>query len=381
MSSALVVGSGLAGTATAIRLAEAGVAVDLVEVKPDVSAIGSGITLQGNALRELDRLGVWERARGRGYSFDVTGIRAPDPHGTVLAEIPDARTGGPDYPAVMGMSRPELARILHDRAAEVGVKARFGTTFSELTPDDAGVDVVFTDGSGTQAIGDRRGRYDLVVGADGIRSAVRRALGVELETRPTGMGIWRAFGPRPASVTRTDLYYGGPSYIAGYCPTGEDSLYAYIVEDAQDRLGMTPEQQLATIKELSAAYHGPWDEIRETLTDPSKVNYTWFETHLLPAPWNRGRVVLIGDASHSCPPTIAQGGAQALEDAAVLTDLLLTRNALDQELWDAFSARRFDRAKAVVDASNQLGQWLLDHEQGDAPGLFRSIAVLVSEPA
>ena len=49
------------------------------------------------------------------------------------------------------------------------------------------------------------------------------------------MGIWRAFGPRPASVTRTDLYYGGPSYIAGYCPTGENSLYAYIVEAAQDR--------------------------------------------------------------------------------------------------------------------------------------------------
>ena len=54
------------------------------------------------------------------------------------------------------------------------------------------------------------------------------------------MGIWRAFGPRPASVTRTDLYYGGPSYIAGYCPTGEDSLYAYIVEDAQDRSAPLP---------------------------------------------------------------------------------------------------------------------------------------------
>ena len=54
------------------------------------------------------------------------------------------------------------------------------------------------------------------------------------------MGIWRAFGPRPASVTRTDLYYGGPCYIAGYCPTGEDSLYAYIVEPVQDRGGLSP---------------------------------------------------------------------------------------------------------------------------------------------
>ncbi|HEX2072685.1 MAG TPA: FAD-dependent oxidoreductase [Geodermatophilus sp.] len=373
VNNVLVVGSGLAGTATAIRLAEAGVAVDLVEVKPDVAAIGSGITLQGNALRELRTLGVWERVQEKGYAFDVTGIRAPDPEGTVLFEVPDARTGGPDLPAVMGMPRPELARILLDRAAEVGVKLRFGTTFTELEQDAGGVDVTVTDGS--------TGRYDLVVGADGLRSATRRALGIDIEPRPLGMGIWRAFGPRPAGVTRTDLYYGGPSYIAGYCPTSEDSLYAYVVEDAQDRFGLSPEQQLATMKELSTAYHGPWDEIRETLTDPSRVNYTWFETHVLPAPWNRGRVVLIGDAAHSSPPTLAQGGAMALEDAAVLTDLLLTGNAVDQDLWDAFHARRYDRAKAVVDASNQLAEWLLAHEQGDAPGLFRRIAGIVSQPA
>jgi 2-polyprenyl-6-methoxyphenol hydroxylase-like FAD-dependent oxidoreductase len=373
VSSALVVGSGLAGAATAIHLAKAGVAVDLIEIKPDVAALGSGITLQGNALRELRSLGVWDQVEAAGYAFDTTGIRAPDPNGTVVAEVSDAKTGGPDLPAVMGMPRPELARILADRATEVGVKVRFGTTFTELAQDDDGVDVTFSDHS--------TGRYDVVVGADGLRSWTRRALGINLETRSVGMGIWRAFGPRPASVTRTDLYYGGPSYIAGYCPTGEDSLYAYIVEDAQDRSAMTPDERLATMKQLSQAYHGPWDEIRETLTDPGRVNYTWFETHVLDEPWNRGRVVLIGDAAHTCPPTIAQGGAMALEDAVVLAELLVERHALDQDLWDAFHARRLERARTVVDASNQLAQWQLDHVQGDIPSLMRSIAILTSQPA
>jgi 2-polyprenyl-6-methoxyphenol hydroxylase-like FAD-dependent oxidoreductase len=373
VSSALVVGSGLAGAATAIHLAQAGVAVDLIEIKPDVAALGSGITLQGNALRELRSLGVWEQVLAAGYPFDTTGIRAPDPAGSVVAEVADAKTGGPDLPAVMGMPRPELARILADRATEVGVKVRFGTTFTELAQDDDGVDVTFSDHS--------TGRYDVVVGADGLRSWTRRALGINLETRSVGMGIWRAFGPRPASVTRTDLYYGGPSYIAGYCPTGEDSLYAYIVEDAQDRSALTPDEQLATMKQLSQAYHGPWDEIRETLTDPSRVNYTWFETHVLDEPWNRGRVVLIGDAAHTCPPTIAQGGAMALEDAVVLAELLTERDALDQDLWDAFMARRYERAKTVVEASNQLAQWQLDHVQGDIPSLMRNIAILTSQPA
>jgi 2-polyprenyl-6-methoxyphenol hydroxylase-like FAD-dependent oxidoreductase len=308
-----------------------------------------------------------------GYAFDVTGIRAPDPAGSIIAEIPDAKTGGPDLPAAMGMPRPTLARILLDRAAEVGVKVRFGTTFTELTQDEVGVDVTFSDHS--------TGRYDLVVGADGVRSWTRRALGINLETTSVGMGIWRAFGPRPASVTRTDLFYGGPSFIAGYCPTSEDSLYAYIVEPAQDRSALTPDEQLATMKQLSQAYHGPWDEIRETLTDPSRVNYTWFETHVLDAPWNRGRVVLVGDAAHTCPPTIAQGGAMALEDAVVLAELLTERATLDEDLWDAFAARRYSRAKTVVEASNQLAQWQIDHVQGDIPALMRSIAMLTSQPA
>jgi 2-polyprenyl-6-methoxyphenol hydroxylase-like FAD-dependent oxidoreductase len=378
VNNVLVVGAGLAGAGVAIHLATKGVAVDLVEIKPEVAALGSGITLQGNALRELRSLGVWDQVQAAGYAFDVTGFRAPDPAGTVLFEVPDAKTGGPDLPAVMGMPRPELAKILVDRATEVGVKVRFGTTFTELAQDDSadgegGVDVTFADGS--------TGRYDLVIAADGLRSWTRRALGINLETKSVGMGIWRAFGPRPASVTRTDLYYGGPSYIAGYCPTGENSLYAYIVEDAQDRSALSPEEQLATMKQLSQAYHGPWDEIRETLTDPSRVNYTWFETHVLDAPWNRGRVVLIGDAAHTCPPTIAQGGAMALEDAVVLAELLTERDALDQDLWDAFHARRFERAKTVVDASNQLARWQLEHVQGDIPSLMRSIAMLTSQPA
>src|SRR3954454_7530478 len=369
----LVVGSGLAGSATAIHLAASGVAVDLVEIKSDVAAIGSGITLQGNALRELRSLGVWDQVLAAGYAFDVTGIRAPDPAATIIAEVPDAKTGGPDLPAAMGMPRPQLANILVDRATEVGVKVRLGTTFTELAQDENGVDVTFADGS--------TGRYDLVVGADGRRSWPRRALGINLETTSVGMGIWRAFGPRPASVTRTDLYYGGPSFIAGYCPTGEDSLYAYIVEPAQDRSALSPDEQLATMKELSQAYHGPWDEIRESLTDPSRVNYTWFETHVLDVPWNRGRVVLIGDAAHTCPPTIAQGGAMALEDAVVLAELLTERATLDQDLWDDFAARRYERAKTVVDASNQLAQWQLEHVQGDIPSLMRSIAMLTSQPA
>src|SRR3954447_17122753 len=371
--SVLVVGAGAAGCAASILLAEAAVSVELIDVKPDVSALGSGITLQGNALRVLRQLGVWEAVHARGYGFDTLGLRAPDPHGSLIVELTDARTGGPDLPATLGMYRPDLAAILVERAVDAGAKVRFGTTYTALTQDEDGVDVTFADGSS--------GRYDVVIGADGVRSWTRRQLGVNLETRSTGMGIWRVFAPRPDSVTRTDLVYGGPCYIAGYCPTGEDSLYAYLVEDAQDRSTLSAEESLAVMRQLAEAFHGPWDEIRESMTDPSRVNYTWFETHVLDAPWNRGRVVLVGDAAHTCPPTLAQGAAQALEDAAVLAELLLAHDAVTDDLWTELTDRRLPRAREVVDASVQLGQWLLDREQGDVPALMGRIAQLLSTPA
>jgi 2-polyprenyl-6-methoxyphenol hydroxylase-like FAD-dependent oxidoreductase len=373
VNSVLVVGAGAAGCATAILLAEAGVAVDIIEINPSVTALGSGITVQGNALRVLRQLGVWPQVEAKGYAFNSLGLRAPDPQGSLIAEFPDVRSGGPDLPATVGMYRPDLARILTDRALEAGVKIRYVTTLDGLTADDAGVDVRFADGS--------TGRYDLVVGADGVRSRTRSLLGIQLETKPVGMGIWRAFTKRPASVTRTDLVYGGPSYIAGYCPTGEDSMYCYLVEAAQDRSGLTSSQQLAVMRELSQAYHGPWDDVREVLTDPERLNYRHFEHHVLPAPWNRGRVVLIGDAAHICPPTLAQGAAMALEDAAVLAELLVARDAVDQQLWDDFTGRRFARAGAVVAASMQLAQWLLDHERGDVPGLIGRTMGMLTEPA
>ncbi|MBF4635312.1 FAD-dependent monooxygenase [Agreia pratensis] len=370
-----IAGTGVAGLAAAIQLAKAGVEVDVFEARPGMSVTGSGISLQGNALRVFDALGAWDDIRAAGYPFEGLTLRAPGPGAPVVAALPDVKTGGPDYPAAMGMERAALAAILLDHAERAGATVRFGAKVTAIGEgaDDA-VDVFVN--------GESVGSYDLLIGADGVHSAVRDLIGIETRPQPTGMGIWRTFVSRPADVERSELYYGGPVYIAGYTPTGENSMYAFLVEKAEDRAGVSDADAAQIMLEESLAYDGPWNSIRADLEAGAPVNYTWFTKHIVEEPWNRGRVVIIGDAAHSCPPTIAQGAAQGLEDALVLTELLVGRAAVDQTLWDEFHARRLPRATAVVEASAQLGQWQIDgNREADAGGLIFGIAQKMAQPA
>lgn len=365
----LVIGGGTAGNVMSVLLRRAGIDVDLVEARADWNVRGSGITLQGNALRVLREAGVWDEVREHGFGFDALGLTAPD--GTVLHVGDVLRTGGDDLPATLGMQRPVLQRILADAVRASGADVRLGTTADILTQDATSVTVRLSDGT--------EGRYDLVVAADGLNSATRSALGIDAEPEPTGMAIWRVPAPRPAGVERSDLSHGGPCYIAGYTPTSADTVYAYLVEPSRDRAAIPPETYAQEMRRLAEGYGGAWDEIRDAITDPAQVNYTRFDRMLVEGAWHRGRVVLVGDAAHCCPPTMAQGAAMALEDAWVLSGLLTDGSAWDAELFTRYYERRIDRVRRVVDASVQIGQWQLDGVPGDVPGLIGATMTALRE--
>jgi 2-polyprenyl-6-methoxyphenol hydroxylase-like FAD-dependent oxidoreductase len=369
----LVLGGGTAGNALTVLLRRAGLAVDLVEARPDWNATaGSGITLQGNALRVLREVGVIEEVLSDGFPFDELGILAPT--GAVLTVQPTARIGGDDLPGTLGMQRPRLQQILIDAVRASGASVRLGLTATTIDQDGDGVDVGFSDGT--------TGRYDLVAGADGLNSATRALIGVEERPVPTGMAIWRAPVPRPTGLEHTQMIYGGQCFIAGCCPTGQDTAYAYLVERNRDRDTIDPSAHAEEMLRLAQGYGGPWQEIQAALTDAAEVNYTWFDRLLVEGPWHRGRVVLVGDAAHACPPTLAQGAAMSLEDALVLAELLSTQDTWDDALLTEYRDRRHPRVRAVVDASVQLGQWLLDGvRDADVPGLMgRTMAMLAGRP-
>lgn len=365
-----IVGTGMGGLTLATMLAGAGIAVDILEQAIGPSALGSGLTLRGNAVRVLRELEVLEELLEHGYAFNDLALRAPGPEAKVLAVLDDMRVGGDDLPATIGIYRPELNEIVRRKAEEAGVELRYGAKVTGLTQTEDAVEVTTESG--------KTYGYDVVVGADGLNSTVREAIGITEKPQPTGMGIWRTFVPRPEKVVRTDLYYGGPAFIAGYCPTGESMMYAYLVEAAQDRdVADGP----AIMAELASGYGGPWVEIRECIKKDARVNYTHFTQHLVDGDWHRGRVVLIGDAAHSCPPTIAQGAAMAIEDAAVLAREIIAAAQFDEAIFRSFRDQRVPRARVVVENSVQLGQWMLEGKRdGDVPGLMHQVDSTVRVP-
>ncbi|MDI3406889.1 FAD-dependent monooxygenase [Streptomyces cavernicola] len=367
----LVVGGGAAGNAATILLRRAGIAVDLVEARDDWNATaGSGITLQGNALRVLRELGVWEQVEKAGYGFDAMGVTTPD--GTVLHVAESLRAGGDDLPATLGMQRAQLQSILIDAVRAGGATVRLGVRAASLDQDGDGVTVRFTDGS--------EGRYDLVLAADGVGSGTRAAIGITDRPEPTGMAVWRVAAPRPAGLTRTDIAYGGPAYIAGYCPTGESTLYAYVVENQRERASLPASSYADEMRSLARHYGGFWPEITAHITDPDQVNYTAFARMLVEGSWHRGRVVLVGDSAHCCPPTLAQGAALSLEDAWVLAGMVSAADVWDDALFQAYYERRVARVRPVVEASVQIDRWLLDGvRDADVPGVTGRTTAMLRE--
>ncbi|WP_084127482.1 FAD-dependent monooxygenase [Demequina sp. NBRC 110054] len=373
VNSVTIVGGGITGLAAASLLAETGIHVEVLEAYRTSEPVGSGISLQGNALRMLDRVGVWEEVQRAASVFDGLVLRAPDAHGTELFRVDAHRAGGDEYPAAAGMYRPDLARILRARADSLGVVVHELERVVEVRQDAESVTAVTRSGLTLTS--------DLLIGADGLRSSVRSLMGIDSEPEMLDFGVWRTFVPLASGVTCTELFYGGAAYYAGYSPTGPNTMYAYIVDDFQDRSHLTPEQMLAQMRTLAAQYHGPWDAIVKDLTDASRVNYTRMSFFSVQGDWHRGRIVLIGDAAHSCPPTLAQGAAQGLEDAVVLSGLLSTRQAVDAALWDEFYARRRHRAQVVIESSLQIAEWRREADRNrETAQLMTEVSELLAQP-
>lgn len=350
----LIVGGGLSGTAAALALQREGIDVEIVEREPVWGALGTGITLMSPAMRALHHLGVLEECLAEGSGCSEMNLF--DAEGNLLHRL-EIQGLLADFPAVGGMMRPTLHRILANAASEKGVSVRTATTVVSLHQDADAVSVELSDGS-TES-------YDLVLAADGLRSQIREMVFGDDAPKPQALGqvVWRALLQRPASVTGEYQFYG-PGLKTGFTPLGPDKMYEFLVQPFDSDLP-TREERPARMRELLEAFGGVVAEVRPQITDPEKVDVRKLYWLIMPRPWYRGRVLLIGDAAHATTPQLAMGGAIALEDGIVLGELLASESDLETAL-EKFMDRRYERCRMVVENSVQLSEWeknAADHEE------------------
>lgn len=352
----LIVGTGIGGGALACALADRGIEVHAIDNKPSISAAGTGICLLGNTLRALDSLRLKNECVERGAPFHM--FREFDASGESVMACPIGDN--------CGIKRPELANLLESHATARGAILRKSISVESILDDHGcAVQVKFTDGTEAE--------YDLVVAADGAYSRIRdRFFGEEFRPKFAKQSVWRFNARRPLTLDGFQIFRAEDGTAVGILPTSADSCYLFHMENSPEPLRYPEDQLDSLLIEKLRTFRAPL--IREAvaqITSPECVLFRPFDISLVPAPWHRGRVVLLGDSAHAPTPQLTSGAGMAVEDAVVLAQAL-AEHPLDQAL-KIYSERRFDRVKRIFDASFQLSVY----EQNPAENRERSAKLLM----
>jgi 2-polyprenyl-6-methoxyphenol hydroxylase-like FAD-dependent oxidoreductase len=327
----LIVGGGIAGLTIATALHRLGYAPQLVERSAAWPTVGAGINLPANGVRVLRALGLGEaveRAAAVLRRWDIF-----DDSGKLICET-DVEEFWRDVGPCLGVTRRRLQGVLQNGAATVS--HRLGVSLTGLSQRNNHVRAGFSDGTCSE--------YDLVVGADGVHSTVRR---LALDTSsPTyaGLMMWRSvISTCPPDLTDF-MILRGEGLSVGLIPMGEGYSYCFASTGGsrfEDPLAGRP----ARFRQRFAAFRGPVPAYLAALEHDEQLHFGPIEWVDLDD-WHRGRVVLIGDAAHASPPTMAEGGCMAMEDAFVLAEVLRAADNIEHAL-EAYVARRRPRVDWV----------------------------------
>ena len=339
----LVVGGGVAGLTTAAALKQHDLPVELVERRDTWWAPGAGFLVHANGVRMLTSLGLGSVVEEAGAV--VRRWHFCNQQGDLLSET-DLEALWDDTGPCVGIERRELQRSL--LPGIVDVRCRLGTSVTTLVQDDARVRVGFSDGS--------TGHYDLVIGADGMKSTVRDLiLGTRLPSE-LGAMTWRSISQISAIPGLTAIqFHLGDGCLFGFMPIGRGRTYGFnyvITQRFHDPL----EGRLERLRHRLRNFGPRVQEYLDALERDDQVicsTMMWMEIK----EWHAGRVVLVGDAAHASSPMMGQGGCMAMEDACVLAEELRSAATVEDALA-SYVRRRKRRVEWVQRQSMGLANLL-----------------------
>jgi 2-polyprenyl-6-methoxyphenol hydroxylase-like FAD-dependent oxidoreductase len=327
----LIVGAGIAGLALAASLERSGITPAVVEIGEVSLSRGLALMLTSNVVVALRRAGLDRAVVDRAVVLER--IVHVDPSGAPVEAEHDLGPSNRRYGPNLGITRDGLMAALADA---MQARIRYATTITAVRGPAREPEVAFSDGTCA--------RFDLVVGADGIGSAVRRLVFPGIEPAYRSFCAWRTVmdGADPDPVFRLSSTTG---CFLGSFPAGPDLVYAFLLANYPQVPALSRDGHLARLKELAAAFHGNVSPLIEQQQDPARVVFVPVQEVQSPS-YHRGRVLLIGDAAHAFSPVLAQGAAMAIEDAVALAELLGQGGDIDHVLR-TYEARRRPRVEMI----------------------------------
>lgn len=342
---AIIIGGGIGGLTTAIALQQRGWHYEVYEAAPEYKAVGAGLLLGANAMKVHQRLGIADTLTRRGGYLEQLYIK--DYKGKILQQIDNNRLEQQYGARSLPIHRATLQAALLEHLQQ---PVSTGKKCIAVTETPEGIIARFDDGS--------EAKGDILIAADGIRSAVREYYIGSQGYRYSGQTCWRTTInmdlPAAERLNTAEVWGKGNGVRASFMHVGGEEVYCWFTKKLPENTPLTNEEAFALIRHELADFSGHMQEVTARITPSRLIRSDLYD--LAPIhKWHKGRVVLLGDAAHATTPNLGQGASQAIEDAYILADSLSICD--DHEAaFRQYTAKRLTRTHKIVRISRQLAQ-------------------------
>lgn len=362
----VIIGAGIGGLTTGIALKQAGFEIEIYDRVQELRPVGAGISLWSNGIKVLNRLGLGEKMAAIGGKMDMMEYRTSrgDLLNTIDLNPLINEVGQRPYP----VGRADLQKMLQTELESYGVEIKLAHKCVKISEDDTGVTAYFENGHEAKA--------DLIVAADGIHSITRTyVLGEEVAPKYGGYINWNGLVPASEDLApkNTWVIYVGNNQRASMMPIARDRFYFFFDVPLAKGTPSKPEKYQEELKEYFAGWAEPVQKLIDRI-DPTQVARP--EIHDV-GPLNklvRGRVALVGDAGHATCPDLGQGGCQAIEDALVLSNYLVSTNISVEDALKRYEKERKERTSAVVEKARKRAEQIHGKEPSVTQEWYKQLA-------
>lgn len=339
----LIVGGGICGLTSALALQQKQIDFVVFEAVPEIKTVGAGITLAGNAMRVLKKLGADEEVKQKGHL--ISSMLINDDNGKIISFMDAEKISRKHGLDNIAIHRAELHKALLKNIPSKKIITNKKAISYEAKPE--GVIIHYEDGSFTEGMA--------AIVADGINSSIRKKLLPHTIPRYSGYTCWRGVVENIWNLQHHAVETWGPQGRFGYVPIGNNKVYWFACKNAKQNDEALKKYSVTDLVSNFKSYNQPIPSILES-TRASELIWSDIIDLKPIARFAYGRVLLMGDAAHATTPNLGQGACMAMEDAIHVAHELEQHKADVANAFTSFESKRIARTHYIVNASYRLGK-------------------------